>query len=87
MNNRASFAETSVYLLFLVFVVGCCFLWKNELVSGLILIAWYLLQWYLVFRVWVDGAMTLFLGLPIGIFGVIVLIYGIRKNRNSKDSK
>ena len=82
--NDATFADISVYLLFLVFVLGYYFLWKNELTSGLILIAWHGIQWFLVFWVWVDGALTLILGIPIGILGIIVLIYGIRKNISSK---
>ena len=80
----AAFADTSVYLLFLVFVLAYWFLWKNELISGLILIVWHLLQWILVFWVWVDGALTLILGVPIGVFGIIVFIYGIRKKFSSK---
>ena len=80
------FAETSVYLLFLIFVVGFIFLWKNELVAGLILMVWHAIQWYLVFWVWPDGGMTLILGLPIGIFGLFVFIYGLSKRRVSKSS-
>jgi len=73
---QATFADTSVYLLFLLFVLGYYFLWKNEFISGLILIAWHGLQWILVFWVWVDGELTLILGIPVGILGIIVLIYG-----------
>ena len=82
--KEVSFADISVYLLFLVFVLGYYFLWKNELISGLILIAWHGLQWILVYKVWVDGGMTLILGIPLGLFGIIVLIYGIRKTISSQ---
>jgi hypothetical protein len=78
LYKEATFADNSVYLLFLVFAVGYYFLWKNEFISGLILIAWHGLQWCLVFWVWVDGGMTLILGIPIGLLGIIILIYGIR---------
>ena len=84
LNNEATFADISVYLLFAFFVVGYYFLWKNEIVSGLILIAWHAIQWILVFWVWVDGGMTLILGIPIGILGIIILIYGIRQNKSLK---
>jgi hypothetical protein len=77
LSKEASFADVSVYLLFLVFALGYYFLWKNELVSGLILVAWHGLQWLLVYWVWVDGGMTLILGFPLGLFGIIVLVYGI----------
>ena len=82
--KEVSFADISVYLLFLVFALGYYFLWKNELISGVILIAWHAIQWVLVFTVWVDGGLTLILGLPIGIFGIFVLIYGIRKRTSSQ---
>lgn len=83
--NGAGFADISVYLLFILFAAGYYFLWKNELISGIILVVWHILQWILVFWVWVDGGLTLVLGLPIGIMGVIVLVYGIRK-ANSSDN-
>ena len=82
--NGAAFADTSVYLLFLVFGLGYYFLWKNELISGLILMVWHGLQWILVFWVWVDGALTLILGVPIGLLGVIVFIYGLRRKSASR---
>ena len=84
LSKEATFADISVYLLFALFVLGYYFLWKNELVSGLLLIAWYGLQWILVFFVWVDGGMTLILGLPIGLIGIIVLIYVFSKNVSLK---
>ena len=86
LGFTAAFAETSVYLLFLVFVLGFIVLWKNELVAGIILIVWYGIQWCLVLWVWVDGGMTVILGFPIAILGVFILIYGIKQRRASKDS-
>ena len=84
LNKEATFADISVYLLFALFVLGYYFLWTNELVSGLILIAWHAIQWILVFWVWVDGGMTLILGIPIGILGIIILIYGIKQTKSLK---
>ena len=81
--EATTFADTSVYLLFVVFVLGYYFLWKNELISGIILITWHILQWVLVFWVCVDGALTLVLGIPLGLFGIVFLIYGIRNTRSS----
>ena len=82
--KEVTFADTSVYLLFAVFIFAYYFLWKDELVSGLILIAWHGLQWILVFWVWVDGALTLILGIPLGLLGIVVLIYGISKKNSLK---
>jgi len=74
-----TFADITVYLLFVIFVVGYYFLWKNEFISGIILVTWHGIQWILVFWVWVDGALTLIMGIPIGLLGIFTLIYGIRK--------
>jgi len=84
--KSATFADITVYLLFLVFVLGYIVLWKNELISGVILIVWHIIQWILVFFVWPDGGMTLILGLPIGILGILALIYGFRKKKTSKNT-
>ena len=83
--KASSFADISVYLLFLLFGLGYYFLWKNELISGIILLTWYALEWILVFWVWVDGGLTLVLGLPIGLLAIISLIYGLNNNRISKN--
>jgi len=79
----ATFADVTVYLLFAIFLVGYIFLWNFELISGIILIVWYGIQWGLVFWVWEDGEMTLIFGFPIAIIGILVLIYGIRKRSNT----
>ena len=84
--TAGSFADISVYLLFLFFLLGYSFLWKNEVISGIILIVWHGLQWLLVFWVWEHGEMTLILGLPIGIIGIMVLIFGIWKQKSSKSN-
>ena len=87
LNAGATFADISVYLLFLVFLFGSLFLWKSEFISGLILIVWYGLQWCLVLWVWVDGGMTVILGFPIAVFGVFALIFGISRMRASTNPK
>ena len=75
----ASFADVTVYLLFTFFLAGYFLLWNYELISGILLIAWFGLQWCLVLWVWDDGALTLIFGFPIAIIGILFLIYGIRQ--------
>ena len=77
--EEASFVDISVYLLFAVFLLGYILIWKNELISGILLIAWHGLQWCLVIWIWEDSGMTLILGFPIAVVGILVLIYGIRQ--------
>ena len=82
--NNITFAEISVYLLFLVFLVGIFLLWKNLILSGITCILWHAIQWALVFWVWPDGALTLIFGFPIAIFGIVVLIIGIIQKRKKQ---
>jgi hypothetical protein len=81
--NNASFQNISVYLLFIFFLAGFLTLWLNELVSGILLIAWCGLEWCLGLWVWEDAAMVLILGFPVLIIGILVLIYGLIKKASS----
>lgn len=77
-----SFAETSVYLLFLFFLIGIYFIWKNLIISGVTLILWHAIQWAFVYWVWDGGEMTLLFGFPVAIFGIAILIVGIVQNKS-----
>ena len=81
--RNGTFEDLSVYLLFLIFIMGYVFLWKNEIISGIIIILWHIFQLYLVILVWHDGELTLIIGIPICIYGILVLIYGIRRKISS----
>jgi len=76
--QTATFADITVYILAVVFLIGFIILWKNEYIAGIVWVAWYALQWILVLWIWVDGEMTLIFGFPIFIIGILALIYGIR---------
>jgi len=78
----STFADTSVYLLFLFFLLSSILLWKFELTAGILLIVWYGLQWVLVFKVWTDGALTLVMGLPIACIGILAVVYGIIRRQS-----
>ena len=80
--KATTFADISVYLLFVFFLLGIFFLWRNILVSGIICVLWYAIQWALVFWVWIDGEMTLIFGFPIGVFGIVVLLIWIKQRRS-----
>jgi hypothetical protein len=75
--------DYSVLLLILVFLAGYYYLWKNELISGILWIVWYALTWFCVFWVWGNGGLAAILGTPIFILGVLLLIYGLRINRQN----
>lgn len=84
--NDATFTDVTIYLLFAVFILGFILLWKYELISGLVLIAWYVLAWCLFFGVWKDGGILLVLGFPIASLGVCLLIFGIKQKISSSSS-
>ena len=81
--REVSFQNISVYLLFLVFLAGFITIWRRELVSGILLVAWYGFEWCLGLWVWDDADMVLFMGIPIFITGLLAIIYGIRKRAAS----
>ncbi len=70
------------YLMFLIFILGYYYVWKNELISGVIIVFWHMLQWVFVHWVWEDAALTLVFGIPIGLIGISLLVYGILDKRS-----
>ncbi|WP_167613398.1 hypothetical protein [Maribellus sediminis] len=81
--KNVSFAEVSVYLLFVIYLIGILTLWRNLIAAGIICILWHVIQWTLVLWVWVDGDMTLIFGFPIAIYGLVVLVIGLLQKRKA----
>ncbi|MCM8569891.1 hypothetical protein NE848_10905 [Gramella jeungdoensis] len=75
-------SELTGYFLFSLFLVGYILLWKHKVISGMVFLIWYSIQWYMVFLVWEKGMMTLLLGLPIAALGLLILLNGIKKKPN-----
>ena len=67
------FGVAMVYVLFCFFLLGYYFLWKNEKISGIILILWYGFLLILAFFVWTNAGMVIILGIPIPILGALLL--------------
>ena len=74
----------AVYLLFIFFLIGYLYIWKNEIVAGVLWVMWYALQWGLVFTVWSNGTLTLVLGFPIPLLGAFLLWHGFRQRAHNK---
>lgn len=81
--KHVTFADVSVYLLFVIYLIGILTLWKNLIMAGIICILWHVIQWALVMWVWTDGAMTLIFGFPIAIYGLVVLVIGLLQKRKA----
>lgn len=82
--DALSLEGLTVYLLFLFFMIGYIYVWKNEIVTGLLWVVWYGLQWGLVMYVWTDAALTLVLGFPIPIIGIFFLWHGWQQLKKNK---
>jgi len=70
------------YLLFLIFAMGYYLIWKRELIGGIVIIGWHVLQWCFILWVWEDAELTLVFGIPIAIIGIMFVIYGILDKRS-----
>lgn len=84
-KNAALYTESSEltsYFLFSLFTVGYILLWKQKVIAGMVFLIWYTIQWYMVFLVWEKGIMTLILGFPIAVLGLLILLNGIKKKTN-----
>jgi hypothetical protein len=66
--------------LFVLFVGGFYYLWKDETLSGLMWMAWYAFLWVFVLWVWDVAGMTVIIGAPIFALGILLYLYG-RKHR------
>jgi len=71
-------------LLFILFLLGYIASWPSKLVAGMVFVLWYSLVW------WADafstgygagGGMGPALGLPVFIFGIIFVGFGVQKER------
>ncbi len=75
--SESLFGIIMVYVLFLIFLIGYFFAWKDkkQMLSGIIITSWYVLLLILGFFVWTNAGMVIGLGFPVGILGVLLIIY------------
>ena len=85
--SGTTFGLIMVYIMFLFFLLGYSFLWKNGKVSGIIFIMWYGFLLVLALWVWVNAGMVLGLGIPIPILGALLLVKAYAKNIKKSTSQ
>jgi len=73
--------------LFVVFLTGLLFVWKDEVLGGIIWMGWYALLWILALTVWSAAGMTVLIGLPVFILGVLLFLFGWEERRHIKARK
>jgi len=79
--QESAFGIIMAFILFVWFAIGYYYLWKNEKRAGILLITWWLLLFLTAWLVWMYGNVTVVLGFPIFILGILLLIHARRVNR------
>ena len=89
LNMRESnFGIFMVFVLFLWFAAGYYYVWKDEKKAGILLTTWWLGLFLTAWLVWYYGNVTVVLGFPIFILGLLFLLYANKKKTpDQKSSK
>ena len=77
--KESDFGIVMVFILFIWFGIGYYFLWKNERRAGIMLISWWLGLFLTAWQVWLYGNVTVVLGFPIFVLGILLVINSRRK--------
>jgi len=77
-EEESIFTVFTTVALLLLFFVGFYFMWKKEALAGFLWILWYALLLVMVRWVWYMAGVTVLMGAPICILGILLVIYGMR---------
>ncbi|MBJ6367861.1 hypothetical protein [Snuella sedimenti] len=73
--RESNFGIFMVFLLYAWFLIGYYYLWNNEKKAGIFLTTWWILLFLTAWLIWSYGNVTVILGFPIFILGILLLIY------------
>lgn len=79
--RESDFGIFMVFVLFIWFSIGYYFVWKNEKIAGILLTSWWIALFLTAWLIWVYGNVTVILGFPIFILGILLLIYFIQQKK------
>ena len=82
-TKESSLGIAMVFVLFIWFLIGYYYLWKNEKKAGIFLTSWWVGLLLTAWLVWVYGNVTVVLGFPIFVLGILLLIYAKKKRLSS----
>lgn len=68
-----------IAILFTWFLAGYYYLWKNERTAGILLSLWWVALFFTAWLVWDYGNVTVVLGFPVFILGLLLLVYWRKK--------
>ena len=81
--RESNFGIVMVFVLFIWFSLGYFYLWKNEKIAGMFLTSWWIGLFLTAWLVWIYGNVTVILGFPIFILGILLLVYARKKRISS----
>ncbi|TLX74662.1 hypothetical protein E9993_12155 [Labilibacter sediminis] len=73
--RESNFGIAMVFVLFIWFLIGYNYLWWNEKIAGIFLTTWWIGLFLTAWLVWLYGNVTVVLGFPIFILGLLLLLY------------
>ena len=76
--RESNFGIFMVFVLYAWFVMGYYYLWKNEKRAGILLSSWWLALFFTAWFIWVYGNVTVILGFPIFILGILLFTYSYK---------
>ena len=78
----------SVYLLFVLFVVGFSISWHNKIITGIIFLLWYIGMLILeLFIVEKDGGFGIISGIPLLVLGIFFIVSGNKSKKGAASNK
>lgn len=80
-TRESDFGIVMVVVLFIWFSIGYFYVWKNEKTAGFFLTSWWIALFFTAWLVWLYGNVTVVLGFPVFILGILLMIYA-RKKKN-----
>lgn len=82
--RESNFGIFLVFVLFVWFSTGYYYLWKDEKRAGILLITWWLALFLTAWLVWMYGNVTVVLGFPIFVLGILLLLHSRKKRSVSE---
>lgn len=78
-RRESDFGIAMIFVLFIWFCIGYYYLWKDEKRAGIFLTTWWIGLFLTAWLVWLYGNVTIILGFPIFILGILLLVYSRKK--------
>ena len=85
VRKESDFGIVMVFVLFVWFSIGYFYVWKNEKVAGAFLTTWWIGVFITAWLVWIYGNVTVVLGFPVFILGLLLLFYARKRVHKDKE--